>query len=488
MEFLKGSVLEFFLNLNPENGRKMPAMGECADRQKHFYEVHMSMNTSQPFFPKVSDIAHMGVIAASGEITIAEAVDLMERNQLSNIIYENAQGHGLFTVEDLLQFRRSNGDFSARLNQIAFQQLRYIRAEDDVLGVLSILDEIKSRYLGVQDSTGKLCGIVSYADVLISVDPSFVIDRRTIGEFIHLGQVAIVSPDTRTEDALLQFVHAEDALLIGDKEGLTGILTAKDAIRIIRDKSDTSAPVSRYMTTPLSTMEHNATLREALEYLQQKKFKRAIVVDKNNHLVGVVTQKDLIGFAYGRWSELLKLHASQLSDLVEKLEERNARLERDSLTDTLTGIGNRRKINKAIEAEIGRYYRHKSSPFSVMFLDIDFFKKINDVHGHMVGDEILKFLCAAVDGELRVTDVLARWGGEEFMVLLPATGINAAQGLAERIRKKVADTACAGVQFTISIGVAEYSSNESIDDFIQRVDAALYAAKDAGRNCVKLAL
>jgi len=446
------------------------------------------MNTSHTFFPKVSDIAHMGVIATSGETTIAEAVDLMERNQLSNIIFENEQGHGLFTVEDLLQFRRSNGDLSARLDQLIFQQLRYIRGDEDVLGVLSILDEMKTRYLGVLDNNGKLCGIVSYADVLASVDPSVVVDRRTIGEFIHLGQFSIVSPTTKTEDVLLQFSHAEDALLIGDKDGLAGILTAKDAIRIIRDKSDTSAPVSRYMTTPVSTMEHDATVREALEYLQAKKFKRAIVVDKDHHLIGVVTQKDLISFSYGRWTELLKLHASQLSELIGKLEEKNARLERDSLTDTLTGIGNRRKINKAIEAEIGRYYRHKSSPFSIMFLDIDLFKNINDVHGHMVGDEILKFLCAEVDSELRVTDVLARWGGEEFMVLLPATGINAAQGLAERIRKKIADTACSGIQFTISIGVGEYSSNESIDDLIQRVDGALYAAKDAGRNCVKLAL
>ena len=105
------------------------------------------MNNTQPFFPKVSDIAHMGVVVASGEITIAEAVDLMERHQLSNIIYENAQGHGLFTVEDLLQFRRNDGDFSARLNQQMFQQLRYIRADEDVVGVLSILDEIQSPYL-----------------------------------------------------------------------------------------------------------------------------------------------------------------------------------------------------------------------------------------------------------------------------------------------------------------------------------------------------
>jgi diguanylate cyclase (GGDEF)-like protein len=105
----------------------------------------------------------------------------------------------------------------------------------------------------------------------------------------------------------------------------------------------------------------------------------------------------------------------------------------------------------------------------------------------MVGDEILKCLCATVDRELRVTDIFARWGGEEFMVLLPATGINAAQGLAERIRKKIADTPCSGIGFTISIGIGEYSSNESIDDLIQRVDEALYAAKNAGRNCVQLA-
>ena len=144
-------------------------------------------------------------------------------------------------------------------------------------------------------------------------------------------------------------------------------------------------------------------------------------------------------------------------------------------------------INQAIEAEIGRYYRHERQAFSILLLDIDFFKKINDNFGHPVGDEVLKLLCLKAKTLLRISDTLARWGGEEFVVLLPTADIDSATILAERMRAEIAKNSYNNHAITISIGAAEYRRGESQAMLLERLDRALYEAKKTGRNKVVVA-
>jgi diguanylate cyclase (GGDEF)-like protein len=120
-----------------------------------------------------------------------------------------------------------------------------------------------------------------------------------------------------------------------------------------------------------------------------------------------------------------------------------------------------------------------------LLLDIDHFKKINDTHGHPFGDEVLKSLCTTVKKRLRATDTLARWGGEEFAVLLPAASLSAATNLANHIRLDIeSNNIPAESAVTVSIGTAEYRRGESLEMLLQRVDKALYQAKLNGRNTV----
>jgi diguanylate cyclase (GGDEF)-like protein len=241
------------------------------------------------------------------------------------------------------------------------------------------------------------------------------------------------------------------------------------------------------MTTPVYTISHRETIKSAIDYLKVRKFKRAIVVDDEGNLNGVVSQLELISITYGRWAELMKLHAHELGELVQVLESKNIKLQHESLTDTLTGTGNRRMINQAIEAEIGRYYRHERQAFSILLLDIDFFKKINDNFGHPVGDEVLQLLCLKLKALLRVSDTLARWGGEEFVILLPTADIDSAAILAERMRAEVEKTSFNNQLVTISISAAEYQRGESQEMLLKRLDLALYEAKNTGRNKVVVA-
>lgn len=150
--------------------------------------------------------------------------------------------------------------------------------------------------------------------------------------------------------------------------------------------------------------------------------------------------------------------------------------------DPLTGAGNRRHFdNKLIE--IVNTKRRNASPASVVLLDLDHFKSVNDVHGHAAGDEILKHVTDIINLRIRVTDTLYRIGGEEFVVVLENQDIEHASKLAEQLRTLIeANELIPGQSVTISLGVAELKTDETDVAWIQRADAALYKAKNAGRN------
>lgn len=165
------------------------------------------------------------------------------------------------------------------------------------------------------------------------------------------------------------------------------------------------------------------------------------------------------------------------------------KLQRMATTDSLTQLFNRRHMIYLAEKEIARFNRI-GHPIAFLLLDIDHFKSVNDVHGHDVGDKVLIAISACIKAELRTQDYVARWGGEEFLAILPDTHLEAALVSAERVRQAVArhQNLVNGVPLavTISIGVSEYQPGEELSATIARADDALYRSKQAGRNRVKV--
>ncbi len=158
--------------------------------------------------------------------------------------------------------------------------------------------------------------------------------------------------------------------------------------------------------------------------------------------------------------------------------------ERMALTDRLTGIANRRGIEREISQEMLRLRRFQT-PVSFVLFDIDHFKNINDAYGHGTGDEVLRLVAKAISTSVRDTDLVARWGGEEFLVMLPETSYAGALLCAEKIRERVATVSLrVGFEVTISGGVYQPGPGESISDLLTRTDARLYEAKNKGRNRV----
>lgn len=167
-----------------------------------------------------------------------------------------------------------------------------------------------------------------------------------------------------------------------------------------------------------------------------------------------------------------------------RLEQANTALEALAVTDQLTGAYNRLKFNEVMDHEMNRVARY-TIPLSVIMFDIDHFKRVNDTHGHPAGDAMLRELTGRVRGAVRKTDWLFRYGGEEFVLAAPHTGLAQAVIMAEKLRALVAGSPFPGnIPGTISLGVAQAQPGESVEALMDRVDAALYRAKNAGRNRV----
>lgn len=152
--------------------------------------------------------------------------------------------------------------------------------------------------------------------------------------------------------------------------------------------------------------------------------------------------------------------------------------------DYLTGIYNRRGLNQALSVEINRVERY-GNQLSFVLLDLDNFKLINDKHGHKLGDKLLRDFCQLTRGVLRESDIFARWGGEEFAILLPEAKLEKARLFADKLRATIAAHEFETVgRITVSMGVAEYKLPESQDALLHRADTALYRAKETGKNRV----
>ena len=181
------------------------------------------------------------------------------------------------------------------------------------------------------------------------------------------------------------------------------------------------------------------------------------------------------------------MQQQMVEELSIKVQQRTMDLEKLSTRDSLTGLVNRRKFNVCLGEEI-EWHTSQSLPFSIIAIDLDGFKNVNDSLGHLVGDEVLIHIVSTLQNALGSIGTLARWGGDELMVLVPSMGISRTAEVAESLREVVDGNPFRDdVHCTISMGVAEHLPNESSTDLIRRADYAMYEAKQTGKNKVVVA-
>ncbi|MBX3616037.1 MAG: diguanylate cyclase [Nitrosomonas sp.] len=205
----------------------------------------------------------------------------------------------------------------------------------------------------------------------------------------------------------------------------------------------------------------------------------------------VNSQRDEIGqltHTFNQMTDKLRQNQAEINAAAIAMQQKNQLLETLSVTDNLTGLYNRNKLNAIISDQLARFERNKR-PFAVLMIDVDYFKTLNDSLGHVVGDEILAVVAKKISQCIRNVDFAARFGGDEFIIILAETTAKEAEKTAERIRAQVADIHCDTIDkdlhVTLSIGVIQSEPDDiSLTILLSRVDSALYEAKRAGRDQV----
>ncbi len=184
--------------------------------------------------------------------------------------------------------------------------------------------------------------------------------------------------------------------------------------------------------------------------------------------------------------QIIKERTDELAAVNQKLKDKMQLVEQMASYDVLTGVFNRRMFEQLLAIEINRATRY-NQPLSVVLADIDCFKEVNDRFGHSVGDQVLSSVAHILHGHIREGDVLARWGGEEFAIILPNSSQEKAMEMTERLRSEIAEGRYEqNIAVTCSFGVTEFITGDGVNSLFARMDRALYQAKNNNRNNVQL--
>jgi diguanylate cyclase (GGDEF)-like protein len=243
----------------------------------------------------------------------------------------------------------------------------------------------------------------------------------------------------------------------------------------------------KHLEVPLNTLMHQiSNLKTEKKSFIDVKWKRvnelSILQSKFNALLKHIYSEE------ERRIEMVQEQNKRLEALVQErtseLEIVNRELQKLATTDALTQIANRSSLDLVLKQAIAENERHQR-PFSVVMIDIDFFKRINDTYGHLVGDTVLKTVAHLIKNQIRSVDTVGRWGGEEFMIVYREIECQGAYTLAENIRQSVENYPFENIEpITISMGVTQYRSGTSAEELIKDADVAMYHSKEQGRNRV----
>ena len=321
-------------------------------------------------------------------------------------------------------------------------------------------------------------------DQLLSHTGHSVENCRPLLDQIHkrAGRILVIGDEHAQPEKVAGLLNGEHAVLC-ESDPVTAVRRAKGGVDLIV----VSLVAEKFDGLRVcASLRFNAESRDTPILAigdpdDQPRFVRAYDLGVNDTIMRPIDEQEL----RARVKSLLrrKFYADSLRDnFNEDLEM--------IISDPLTGLGNRRYFERQIDPLFDQLERHDKA-FSIMVFDIDHFKRVNDILGHDMGDQILKEVAARLVTNMRAIDVVSRYGGEEFMIAMPETTLNEAYIAADRVRAFIAGTPVfvdgKALQITTSAGVAEVQKGEQLRDVFRRADAALYASKRNGRNRVTMA-
>lgn len=437
-------------------------------------------------FPIVGDIASTTVVSVDINSSAHEAIDSMLKHEHRHVVVHDSNSYYIISVIDILDLQEKGISLNTSLKEIKLQSIPVINRDKNILETLEFLSE-SVEYICVLNDDNSLYGLLTHTDITSNIDPDTLMENYKLQDFLKLGRrMKWIKKNEIVSKVISDMIElAYDNAIIVENEKPIGILTTKDIMRLIKESADLNVAVERYMTRPVESINNSASIKDALNFIKDKHYKRVVVVDDEGTLVGIISQKELISLTYSKWVMLMKEYQEELSEINVLLQNKNKEYETIASTDPLTGLYNRYKFEQLYNSSM-LSMKQRHNEMSLIMLDIDHFKKVNDKYGHNVGDSVLIQVAHTILKTLRNIDIVCRWGGEEFIVLLPTASLDNACYLAEKIRSYVQELEIDVVgNVSASFGVTQVLETDSMKDAIERADKALYLAKNSGRNQVK---
>ena len=438
-------------------------------------------------FPIISELVTTDVTLLKIDATLNETIELMYNQNHRSVIIQDNRRFFIITAADLLKLKLKNYNFNQKLSEIRLVEIPTIQQDKNILEAISFLEQ-SIEYISVIDQENNFCGIITHTDIISNIDPETLMDNYRICDLININKpICKVQEDTQTLEVLTKMVESNlDNIIIEKENKPIGIITTKDVMKLLKSSADLLVEISNYMTSPLETLNENATLKDAINFMTKKHFKRIVVVNQDGEIVSIMLQRELISLSYSKWATLMKEYSSELSQINELLNKKTKKYEELASIDSLTKLYNRYKFTELFVAEYSTMTK-RDNDMSLMMIDIDHFKNINDTYGHNIGDKVLVGIASVLKKHFRNVDIVGRWGGEEFVVLIPTANIENSQKIANKIRMAIKESdILEGLKVTASFGITQVKFGDTLEIAISRADEALYEAKNSGRDTVKI--
>ncbi|KUJ72779.1 PAS domain-containing protein [Thiomicrospira sp. WB1] len=265
------------------------------------------------YFPRLEAIATQSVVTVSTQNTIQDAVALMQAHNIRDVIVVDAENHYfIVTPRELIDFKLQGIAFDTPLAEVSLNAVPVMAPTDHVHDALSVLKHHPDHHLCLTDDDGSLVGIVSYSDLLASLDPETVAKTRSIQQLLQSHQPVFVAPEASMQEAFqcLQD-HVDSAALVGTSKKPLGILTQSEVVRSLEQDANWSRPVREFMSQPLKTLPPDTSLRDALSFARAQRIKHLVVSD-STQVLAVLHQRDLVSVVFESWHRRFQDEALRL--------------------------------------------------------------------------------------------------------------------------------------------------------------------------------
>ncbi len=439
------------------------------------------------YFPKMYEIATKDVITVDCKATISDTVSLLKESHHRGIIVIHEKDYHLFSANDLVKLKLENEDLTLKLEDIPLSIIPQIHKDASVIDAMELINS-GIRHICLINDDRSLHGIVTNSDIISSIDPETLMENIKIRDYLkkQLPLNYIDINDTIRKAIEIINSNENDCVIVKEYGKAKGILTPKDTITIISNNISLDGKVEGFFSCPIQTIPENFTIKEAVEFVNKKHFKRVIAANEKGEITGIIDQQELISYSYNHWASMMKHYHDELLKLNRELKEKSDKLHMMASTDMLTKLYNRHIFTELFNKFLEKKKRDQKDTMILALLDIDNFKSINDTYGHNIGDEVLMKIANLLSTTLRSSDISARWGGEEFIILLTNTDLNKGFYTIDKLRELISQLKFEVIKknITISAGITEVLDSDILLQSVKRADDALYRAKENGKNQV----